>query len=291
MQNWRMMSWASAEIGGSWGNTTGFSTILFSGGSASVSQKGAHVSRPDRRTKKENPLFVYLDWVLVPKWWVARQELVYQNAEGPPVDGRGVTLVMYDLGGQVLWRPAEGVRLDGAVAVTGAVADCCCWCCCLPQPSAQALREAKVDKADVPLLVEQQVLGLEVAVGDAALGLVQVLEHEHDLGGVEDGHALVEAAVLAQVAEELAAGHVVEHEVQEVAVREGGAQVRDEGVARHLGQDGALVAHVVDLLELDHFGLAQDLERKHLGPLGLGLWVGWPDEADARKCACFRCIP
>ena len=43
--------------------------------------------------------------------------------------------------------------------------------------------------------------------------------------------------------------------------------------------------HVIDLLELDHLRLAQDLEREHLVALGR-LGLGWPDETHAREGAC-----
>jgi hypothetical protein len=61
----------------------------------------------------------------------------------------------------------------------------------------------------VALGVYEDILGLQVAVGDA-LRLVEILENEHDLGGVEARGGLVEAARAAEVAEDLAAGAVVE---------------------------------------------------------------------------------
>lgn len=202
-------------------------------------------------------LFVDFDRVLVPEGRVPRQELVDEDAQGPPVDGGGVALVVDDLGGQVLGGSAEGVGLDrGGVAV------------------AEALGEAKVDELDVPVRVEEEVLGLHVAVGDAALLLVQVLEDEHDLGRVEARDFLVEAPELAQVREELAARDVVEQDVEEVAVREGGDVVGDEGVARDVGEDLALVADVVDLLEFDDWGL-----------VSWGCWGGWEESAYLRSCA------
>lgn len=99
---------------------------------------------------------------------------------------------MDHLRGQVLGRAAERVRLRARAAA-----------------ASQPLGEAEVNQPDVAVLVQQQVLGLEVTIGHTALLLMQVLEHEHDLGRVEDGRGLVEAAELAQVAEELAAGDVV----------------------------------------------------------------------------------
>ena len=227
------MSCACAERAGSCGKMTGFSTILRGEGGGRVSGVltwfwGGKVK--GKRVRGVNRLLVYLDGVLVPEGRIARQELVYKNPQRPPVHGRGVTLVVYDLGREVFGGAAQGVRLVGALAAAVHAASTAATA-----SAAEALGEAKVDELDVALLVEQEVLGLEVAVGNAVLKLVQVLEHEDDLGGVEAGHGLVEAAVLAQVAEELAAGHVVEQQVEEVAVGEGGEQVGDEGVAGHVG--------------------------------------------------------
>jgi hypothetical protein len=194
---------------------------------------------------------------------------------------------MDHLGRDVLGGAAHGVGLDG---VAGFV---------IPEPHG----EAKVDQLDVALGVEQQVLGLQVPVGDAALLLVQVLEDQHDLGGVEAGRVLVEAAELAHVGEELAAGHVVEEEIEKVVIGEGREEVGDKGVAPYVGQYLALVTHMIELLLLDHcgrvlvfhapsaptrapgerkptLGFAEDLERIHLAAVSLGA-VGRPDETDA----------
>lgn len=148
-----------------------------------------------------------------------------------------MALVLDDLGGQVLGGPAEGVGLDGPIVFT----------------VTEALGKAKVDELDVAVLIQEEVLRLEVAVGDAALLLVEVLQHEDDLGGVEAGDGFVEAAQLAQVRKQLAARDVVEEHVEGVVVREGGDQPGDEGVTRDVGEDGALMADMIDLLEADDF--------------------------------------
>ena len=81
-------------------------------------------------------------------------------------------LVEEDLGRQVLGCPAQRVRLER-----------------------DALREAEVRDLDVALLVEQKILGLEIAVDDVQP--VDVLERERDLGGVEASARLRELAELA----------------------------------------------------------------------------------------------
>ena len=181
-------------------------------------------------------LFVDLDGVLVPEGGVPREELVDEDSQRPPVHRGGVALVMDDFGREVLRGAAQGVRLDRVARLV----------------VSQALGEAKVDELDVALAVEEQVLGLHVPVGYPPLLLVQVLQDQDNLGGVEAGHVLAEPAELAQVGEELATGHVVEEDVEELVVREGGDEAGDEGMSGHVCQDLALVAHVVELLELDH---------------------------------------
>ena len=70
------------------------------------------------------------------------------------------TFVEQNLGGEVLGRAAE--RVGAALAV---------------------LREAEVSQLQVAELVDEQVLGLQVAVYDVLR--VQVVEHEHNLRRVE----------------------------------------------------------------------------------------------------------
>jgi hypothetical protein len=174
---------------------------------------------------------------------------------------RARTRVADDLGRQVLGRAAKRVGL----------------------PILHLLGKAKVDQLEVALGVDEDVLGLQVAVGDA-LALVQELEYQHNLGGVELRCGFVEAARPAQVAEYLAARAVVKHHVERVERLEAGDHSGDEGVAGDLGEHVALVAHMLDLLEADHVDLAQDLEREDLAVVA-GLRVGEPHQPHARKGA------
>lgn len=66
------------------------------------------------------------------------------------------------------------------------------------------------------LAVQQDVLGLEVAVDDF-FG-VEVLDGADDLGGVKEARAVAEASPAAQVAEELATRHIVHQHVEEALV-------------------------------------------------------------------------
>jgi hypothetical protein len=61
----------------------------------------------------------------------------------------------------------------------------------------------------VALGINEDVLGLQVPVRDALL-LVEEFQDEDDLGGVEARGGLIEAPRAAEVAEDLAAGAVIE---------------------------------------------------------------------------------
>lgn len=195
-----------------------------------------------------NILLVDFHGILMPKWRIAREELIDKDTERPPVHGGCVSLVMNHLWCQILGRAAKGVRLDRVIT-----------------PMAEAFCEAKVDELDVPFLVEKEVLGLEVPVRHAALLLVEILENEHNLGSVETCGRLLESPQLAQVAEELAAWDVVQQHVERVLVGEGTHQIRNKRVACDIGKNGALVSNMIDLLEFDDLGLAKDLESVDFG--------------------------
>jgi hypothetical protein len=78
------------------------------------------------------------------------------------------------------------------------------------------LREPKVHQLKVSLGVDEDVLGLQVSICDA-FRLVQELEYEHNLGGVELRCGLVEASRASQVAEDLTARAVVELRLSAIA--------------------------------------------------------------------------
>ena len=124
-------------------------------------------------------------------------------------------------------------------------------------PAAHLLRKSKVGHLDVAVPVEKDVLRLEVTVKDAAL--VQVLEDERHLGGVETRCVVGKAARPSQVREELAADDVLHQQVEVEGVLEGAAQVDDEWV-RDLRKHLLLRLDVLYLLQMDHLRLLQDLE-------------------------------
>jgi len=114
-------------------------------------------------------------------------------------------LPLEQLGRNVLRRAAEGGRAARLVDVL--------------------LGQAEVGEGDVPLVVHQNVLELEVSVHDALL--VQVLEGGEQLGAVELSAGLLEGFGQAQVHKESACVVVVRDQVQLVLALEGEAQAHD----------------------------------------------------------------
>ena len=110
--------------------------------------------------------------------------------------------------------------------------------------AAHLLRKSKVGHLDVAVPVEKDVLRLEVTVKDAAL--VQVLEDERHLGGVETRCVVGKAARPSQVREELAADDVLHQQVEVLVVLEGAEEVDDERVVELL-EDLLLRLHVLHL--------------------------------------------
>merc|ERR1719491_2758369 len=130
-------------------------------------------------------LLVDTEGVLVVKRRVPGQHLVDEDAQCPPIDALAVAFALDDLGREVLGRAAEG-----------------------PRPVLYLLGEAKIGDLEVAGEVEQQVLGLEIAVDNAVV--VQRLQRHDDLRGVEARVVVVELASLAQVREELTSDDVLE---------------------------------------------------------------------------------
>lgn len=91
-----------------------------------------------------------------------------------------------------------------------------CENCCVRVPIRQLLGKAEVGEADVSFPVQQDVLGLQVPVDD--LFGMQVLDGAHYFRRVEEPGGVAKAAAVAQVAEQLAAWHVVHQHVQEALV-------------------------------------------------------------------------
>ena len=194
----------------------------------------------------------------------AREHLVEEGAQGPPVHGAAVALAVEDLGGEVLRRAAE------AVGAAGGIRDA-------------LLGEAKVREPDVAAGIQQDVLGLQIAVDDVEV--VHVVDGQRDFGGVEARPGFGELPDLAQVEKQLKrgvsdespvllatsadagdahlpAGTVIENEVQLVRRLKGHVQSHDERVL-DVAQDGAFRSGVFYLIALDDVVLLEYLQGKH----------------------------
>ena len=90
----------------------------------------------------------------------------------------------------------------------------------------QLFSEAEVDKLDISGAVEQQVLGLEVAVDDAAA--VEVVEGLDDAAGVEPRGGVVEVAAVPEDGPELPAQAGLHQHVEILPVFEGFEQFDDK---------------------------------------------------------------
>ena len=75
----------------------------------------------------------------------ASEHLVEDEAEGVPIDRVAVLFVTDDLRGQILRRTTE--RLGAAVSILKA-----------------RFRETEVSKADMPLIIDQNILRLQVTI-------------------------------------------------------------------------------------------------------------------------------
>ena len=95
--------------------------------------------------------------------------------------------VMNHLWRQIIRSSAEGIRF----AVT------------------HLFREAKVDQFDVPVDVDQYILWFEVSVCDA-LDVVKVFYCQCDFGSVKFGCCVAKGARASEVAEDFAAGAVIQ---------------------------------------------------------------------------------
>lgn len=145
-----------------------------------------------------------------------------------------------DLRRQVVGRSTEGVSLRVAL---------------------EHLREAEVRQADVPILVHQDVLRLQVTVDDV-LG-VEMTECHGDLNGVEAGTLLREASHLSQVHEKFTATNESHHEENLLLRLEHVAHTDKEGVIG-LEQDVLFESSRLNLVVLDDHVLSQRLHRVHL---------------------------
>mmetsp|Transcript_5504 Transcript_5504/g.14531 ORF Transcript_5504/g.14531 Transcript_5504/m.14531 type:complete len:369 (-) Transcript_5504:845-1951(-) len=146
-----------------------------------------------------------------------------------------MALVRDDLGCQILGRAAER-----------------------PCAVLQDLREPEVDELEVAVFVEQQILGLEVAVDD--LERVHVRKHRGDGRRVKLGRLVKERRALREQREELTPERELFQHVELSRILVGVDEGEDERVVHHR-EDPLLVEYMRLLLRRHHLRLAHALER------------------------------
>ena len=151
------------------------------------------------------------------------EHLVDEDAERPPVDALAVADPEEGLGREVLGRAAHG-----------------------PRAVCHALGEAERAQLEVALGIDQDALRLQIAMHHAAGAaiLVQVLEREDELRGVEARPVVLEAPRATQMREEVAAGHVLAQEDDVRRVARCAVERHDEGMLNGREQ-ASLAAQVV----------------------------------------------
>lgn len=154
-----------------------------------------------------NILLVDLQGILVPERGLADEEFVDENAKCPPIYCCAMTSVPDHFGRQVFRSTAKSVRF--------AVPYLLC--------------KAKVYQLQVTLRIDEDVLRLEISVCDA-LPLVQKLQHQHNLRGIELGRGFVEASGATQIGKDLASRTVIQQHVERIVVLEACNHGRDKGM-------------------------------------------------------------
>lgn len=124
----------------------------------------------------------------------AADHLEEKGAERPPVHRLSMALVLQNLGGKILGGAAEGTR----AALGSRAGDL-------------VLGQAEVGQADVAVGVQQDVLGLQVAIDDVRR--VHGLQSHGHLSSIQSRPRFGKATVLLQPEEQLAAGHVVQNHI------------------------------------------------------------------------------
>lgn len=196
-----------------------------------------------------NNLLVDRQRARIPERWLANQEFVYQDSQGPPVNGQSMAGIVYDFRREVLWSSAQGVCLEVI----------------------QLLCEAEIHELDMTIAVEQHIFRLQIAVGNA-FDIMEELENEQYFGSVKLCCLFAESPRFPQIAEYLTArtvfqlrksqppwpaeekrgmwGESYQH-VQTLVVREAGNHSRDKGVTGSHLKRRVFVADVFHLLQLD----------------------------------------
>ena len=122
-----------------------------------------------------------------------RDHLVQERPVAPPVDSLPVAISQQNLRREVLGGPAESV-------------------CLVLFAEDPLLGEAKVREADVPLVCQEDVLGLQIAVNNASV--VKMLQCQTNLSRIEADSFHREAVLLLKVVEKLPSIHKIQYQVE-----------------------------------------------------------------------------
>lgn len=121
------------------------------------------------------------------------------------------------------------------------------------------LAESEVDQLDEPLAVDEDVVGLQVAVDHMQL-LVEIPQRQHQLRYVHARHLLVQIAHVLEERIEVAAVHELHDDEQVVLALERVVELGHEGVVR-MCHDASLRLHVLALVLPQQILLVHHLHR------------------------------
>lgn len=195
----------------------------------------------------------------------AKQHLVDENTQRPPVDRRSVAVPSNHLRSNVLLRADKRVGSEVGNARFGVQLGHVSRA--LDSGSSKLLRllgQVEIRQHDVAGLMQQNVFRLEISVNVAHE--MQVLERSSDLGSVELRVCLSHTLALSglQSPEKLASHAVLHTEIEVVVGLEGVVESHNEGVVGR-GENLLLCKRPLDLVSLDHLLLGQHLHGKQLG--------------------------
>lgn len=176
---------------------------------------------------------------------------VYEHTEAPPICGPIVSFANEDFRSDVVWGAANGI---------GSLLD--------------DFSESEISELEISFDINEDVFRLEISIGDVVA--VQVLEGEHNLGGVETGGLKGNASDSSEIGEKFSARHEF-HDVVDVASVLVEAELSDDERTVHGGEDEDLVLDVVHLLFLNQVRFTERLECIKLPRLG------FPDQKHCAK--------
>lgn len=174
-----------------------------------------------------------------PDTYEASEHFIDEGTEGPPINFFVVALTAQHFGGNVLGWAAEGV--------------------CFGVKSQSSLAQSKINEANVTLHVEQQVLGLEIAIHNVVV--VQIAEGQHHFSSVESSAVFAEVIVAREVIEQFTAIEVIDHHVQVQLGLKGVFEIDQERVV-DVFQNLVLCHGVLDCITLDHVVFANHFHRE-----------------------------